>query len=64
MDPRIVTGEVLLEFHRIGNAVRVSAIHVDTNTEVVLMGPLAAGEAGLKTAALRKLAHVLGKRQG
>jgi hypothetical protein len=55
-------GEVLFEFRRLGNVVKVSAIHVETNTEVSLMGPPGAGEHGLKMAAARKLAYVLAKR--
>lgn len=55
-------GEVLFEFRRVGNAVKVSAIHVATETEVVLVGPAGAGDHGLKMAAIRKLIYVLGKR--
>jgi hypothetical protein len=57
-------GEVLFEFRRIGNVVKVSAVHVDTNTEVSLIGAPAAGEHGLKMAAIRKLTYVLANRQG
>jgi hypothetical protein len=42
----------------------VSAVHVDSNTEVTLAGPASAGEYGLKLAAMRKLAYVLAKRGG
>jgi hypothetical protein len=56
-------GEVLFEFRRIGNVVKVSAIHVDTDTEVCLVGSPAAGEYGLKMAAMRRLVFVLRKRQ-
>jgi len=56
-------GEVLFEFHRVGNVVKVSAIHVATGTEISLVGSPAAGEYGLKMAAIRKLTYVLGKRQ-
>jgi hypothetical protein len=55
-------GEILFEFHRIGAVVRVSAIHVATETEVILVGPAAAGQHGLRQAAIRKLIYVLGKR--
>lgn len=57
-------GEILFEFRRIGNVVKVSALHVDTDTEVCLVGSPAAGEHGLKMAAIRKLIYVLDKRQG
>jgi hypothetical protein len=62
MHPEVPIGEVLFEFQRVGNAVKVSAIHVDTNTEISLIGPPAAGEYGLKMSALRKLMYVLNKR--
>ena len=63
MRPPMPTGEVLFEIKRIGNVMKVSAVHVDTNTEVSLAGPPAAGEHGLKMAAMRKLAYVLAKDQ-
>jgi hypothetical protein len=56
-------GEVIFEFRTLGNVVKVSAVHVATNTEVCLMGPPGAGEYVLKKAALRKLEYVL-KRCG
>ena len=55
-------GEVWFEFVRAGNSVKVSAIHVATDTEVCIVGPAGAGQEGLKAAALRKLIHVMGKR--
>ena len=63
MHPESSLGEVLFEFRRVGNVVKVSAIHADTGTEVSLAGPAAAGEYVLKMAAIRKLAYVLNKRQ-
>ncbi len=63
MQPEIHIGEVLFEFRRVGNVVKVSAFHVDTETEISLVGPPAAGEYGLKMAALKKLMYVLNKRQ-
>ena len=58
-----VDGEILFEFRQIGNVVKVTAIHVDTNTEVCLVGAPSAGEYALKLAALRKLASVLARSQ-
>jgi hypothetical protein len=55
-------GEVLFEFRQLGNTVRVSALHVATNTEVFTMGPPSAGAHTLKTAALNKLIYVLGRQ--
>ena len=56
-------GEVLFEFRRVGNVVRVSAIHVETQTEIVLVGAPGAGEHALKMAAIRKLVYVMAKGQ-
>ncbi len=64
MIPNAPPGEILFEFRRVGSIVRVSAVHVDSNTEVTLAGPASAGEYGLKLAAMRKLAYVLAKRGG
>jgi len=57
-------GEVLFEFRRVGNVVKVTAVHVATDTEICLVGAPAAGEHGLKLAALNRLKYVLAKRQG
>ena len=54
-------GEVLFEFRQIGNSVKVSAVHVATNTEISIVGAAGAGEHALKAAALRKLRYVLAK---
>jgi hypothetical protein len=56
-------GEVLFEFRRIGNTVKVSAIDPVTNTEISIMGPASAGEYSLKMVALRKLHYVLSRRE-
>ncbi len=61
MSPDALQGEVLFEFVRVGNAVKVSAVHVPTDTEVCLVAPPRAGEAAMKQAALRKLVWVLGR---
>ncbi len=61
---KVDPSEVLFEMRRIGNSVRVSAIHVASDTEVVLVGPPGAGEHGLKMAALRKLTYVMGQKRG
>ncbi len=57
------SGEILFEFRRLGNVVKVSAVHVDSNTEICLVGAPSVGEYALKKAAIRKLIYVLG-RQG
>jgi hypothetical protein len=57
-------GEVLFEFRQMGAALKVTAIHVDTGTEVVLLGAPNVGDHALKMAAIRKLVYVLNKREG
>ncbi len=57
-----MAGDVIFEFRRIGNAVKVSAVHVASNTEISLMGAANASEAALKAAALQKLRYVLARR--
>ena len=55
------SGDILFEFRRVGASVKVTAIHADTGTEVCLVGPANADAHGLKMAAVRKLAWVMGK---
>ena len=57
-----VNGEVLFEFRQLGGVTKVSALHVDSNTEVCLVGPRSAGRTVLQDAVLRKLAFVLGRQ--
>lgn len=54
-------GEVLFEFRRIGNSVKVSAIEPVTNTEISIVGPASAGEHALKMVAIRKLQYVMAR---
>jgi len=54
--------EVILEFHHVGNSVKVTAIDPETLIEVSIVGSPAAGEEVLKQTALRKLDYVLAKR--
>lgn len=49
---------VIIEFHRVGNAVKVSAVDTATFLEVSLMAPVTASEREMTEAALRKLAWV------
>lgn len=55
--------EVIFEFVRVGNAVKVSAIDTATGTEVSIVGDPAAGEPALKRLAERKLDYVLARRK-
>jgi hypothetical protein len=54
--------EVILEFHTIGQIVKVSAIDADTGIEVSIQGPAMSGELVLKNNALRRLIYVLRKK--
>jgi len=57
-------GEVIFEFRQIGNSVKVTALHVASDTEISLVGAPSVGEYGLKLAALRKLNYVLAQKKG
>ena len=54
---------MIIEFHRIGNSVKVSAMDTKTLTEVSIVGPANAGEEILKRNVLRKLEYVLAKNK-
>lgn len=53
--------EAIVEFHRVGNAVKVSAVDTATGVEVSIVGPAESGEETLKRTALRKLEYVLAR---
>ena len=59
----LAEGEVLFEFHRLGRVVKVTAVHVATDTEVSIVGDPAFGDYGLKLAVLRKLNYVLARQR-
>lgn len=62
-DTDILSGrEVILEFHSIGQIVKVSAIDADTGVEISIQGPASSGETVLKNNALRRLIYVLRKK--
>jgi Domain of unknown function (DUF6898) len=54
--------EVLLEFHRVGAVVKVTAVDPVSLTEVCISGPASAGQSALGQAAIRKLRYVLTRR--
>ena len=58
-----VPDDIIIEFHRIGGAVKVSAMDPATLTEVSIVGPANAGEETLKRNVLRKLEFVLAKKK-
>ncbi len=52
----------LIEFHTVGNSVKVSAIDPDSLLEVSIVGPFTVSEAELSRLAVRKLEYVMRKR--
>lgn len=55
--------EVLLEFRRIGDVVKVTAVDPDSLIEVSIQGPAGASEAELRQTAVAKLDYVLARRR-
>jgi hypothetical protein len=55
--------EVIVEFRRVGNAIKVSAVDPRTLIEVSIVGAPGAGEEFLKRLAIRKLEYVLKRRR-
>ncbi|MCR6632198.1 MAG: hypothetical protein NVV74_20310 [Magnetospirillum sp.] len=55
--------DVLFEFRRIGNYVKVSALDAETGVEVSIVGDAAAGEMRLKQTAQKKLEYVMAKHR-
>ena len=55
--------EVIIEFLRIGNAVKVTAVDPESMIEVSIVGPADAGEETLKRTAIRKLEYVIDKNR-
>ena len=54
--------EIIIEFHPVGNLVKVSAMDTASLTEVIVSGPAAAGEAVLKRNAIKRLEYVMKKK--
>lgn len=55
---------ILLEFHRVGNVVKVTAVDPQSLVEATIVGDPAAGEQALAGAAIRKLRYILDRRAG
>ncbi len=53
--------EIIFEFRPVGNIMRVSAMDVETMTEISIQAPLHAGEAVFRQNALARLEYVLHK---
>ncbi len=54
--------EVLFEFVRVGNSVKVTAIDPISGVEATIVGSVRLTRFSLEQAALRKLRHVLAKK--
>ena len=52
----------IIEFHRVGNAVKVTAMDPVTLTEVSMVGAAGVGDTELTRLVIRKLEYVLAKR--
>jgi hypothetical protein len=57
-----VSGEIYFEHITFGKAVKVSAIHSATGTEVSITGPVSAGQTALERTALQKLIYVMSRK--
>jgi hypothetical protein len=55
--------EILFEFQRVGNVVKVTAIDAETGIEASIHGPVTAGETLLRINATRRLEFVM-RRKG
>ncbi len=54
--------EIIIEFHSIGQFVKVSALDTATLTEISVQGPASAGKEALKHNAIKRLEYVLKKK--
>ena len=63
MDQRQVEGEVIVEFHRVGNSIKVSAIDAKTYVEVSIIAPPDSTKKQMTDTVLQKLNYVLAKRK-
>ena len=61
-DPMTDDQGYIIEFHRVGNAVKVTAMDPATLTEVSMVGTPSAGDAELTRLVVRKLEYMLAKR--
>lgn len=55
-------GDVILEFRRIGNTVKVSAVDTVSYVEVSIMAPVTCSEQEMTSTAIQKLEYVLAKQ--
>lgn len=56
------TAEAIIEFHRIGNAVKVSAVDTVSHVEVSIIAPASSSERHMTEVVMRKLQYVLARK--
>lgn len=56
-------GEVIVEFKRVGNIIKVIAFDAETMTEVSMMAPVGTSEQILHANIMQKLRYVLEKKK-
>jgi len=56
--------EVIIEFHRVGASVKVTALHSASLVEVSIIAPASTTEAAMRQAVLKKLAFVRSRQRG
>lgn len=54
--------EIIIEFHPVGNYMKVSAMDTQTLTEVSIQGPVHGTKETLKNNALKRLEYVMKKK--
>jgi hypothetical protein len=54
--------EAIIEFRRIGNAVKVSAVDTVSHLEVSIVAPASSSERAMTDTVMRKLQYVLARR--
>lgn len=62
MKDALSSREIIIEFHPVGQLVKVSAVDVATLTEISIQGPASAGEEMLKRNAIKRLEYVMKKK--
>jgi hypothetical protein len=61
-DDALAGREIIIEFHPVGNFIKVSAMDTRTLTEISVQGPVSTPQNILKRNALRRLEYVLKKK--
>lgn len=55
-------GAYIIEFHRVGNQVKVTACDPETGMEAVIVGPSNLSQKSLSDQAIKKLLYVMAKQ--